>query len=208
MSRNENTQPAHHPPRRHTATGTTDNDVEANTSSTRTARDAAPAGPKTSAASQRYAAALGARLRAIRHQRGLTLRQVEQEANGRIKAVVVGSYERAERAVTVVTLAELARVYGVRTDELLPHHAPQVPPPTGSGSRLRIDLQQLAALPEAQAGPLARYATIVRAQRDDHHSTVLTLREQDLHSLAVVYDMTPGDLTQLLTNWKILTLDP
>jgi transcriptional regulator with XRE-family HTH domain len=146
-------------------------------------------------------------LRAIRHQCGLTLGQVEQESHGRLKAVAVGSYERAERAVTVVTLAELARVYGVRFDELLPHDAPPVPP-TGSGSRLRIDLQRLAALPEGQAGPLARYATIVRAQRDDYHSTVLTLREQDLRSLAVVYDVAPGDLTQMLTDWKVVALDP
>jgi len=119
----------------------------------------------------------------------------------------VGSYERAERAVTVVTLAELARVYGVRFDELLPHDAPPVPP-TGSGSRLRIDLQRRAALPDGQGGPLARYATIVRAQRDDYHSTVLTLREQDLRSLAVVYDVAPGDLTQMLTDWKVVALDP
>ena len=41
-----------------------------------------------------YAKALGARLRAIRTQQGLSLHGVEEKSQGRWKAVVVGSYER------------------------------------------------------------------------------------------------------------------
>ena len=52
-----------------------------------------------------YAVALGARLRMVRGLRGLSLMQVERESGGRFKAVVVGSYERDQRAVTVSTLA-------------------------------------------------------------------------------------------------------
>src|SRR4051794_15745996 len=48
-----------------------------------------------------YAKALGARLRAIRTQQGLSLHGVEEKSRGRWKAVVVGSYERGDRAVTV-----------------------------------------------------------------------------------------------------------
>ena len=43
-----------------------------------------------------YARALGARLRAIRTQQGLSLHGVEEKSEGRWKAVVVGSYERGE----------------------------------------------------------------------------------------------------------------
>ncbi|MBX6767116.1 MAG: transcriptional regulator, partial [Actinomadura rubrobrunea] len=39
-----------------------------------------------------YAKALGARLRAIRTQQGLSLHGVEEKSRGRWKAVVVGSY--------------------------------------------------------------------------------------------------------------------
>jgi hypothetical protein len=46
--------------------------------------------------------------------------QVERESAGLFKAVVVGSYERGERAVTVSRLAELAEFYDVRTQDLLP----------------------------------------------------------------------------------------
>ena len=42
-----------------------------------------------------YSRALGARLRAIRNQQGLSLQGVEDKSHGRWKAVVVGSYERA-----------------------------------------------------------------------------------------------------------------
>jgi transcriptional regulator with XRE-family HTH domain len=71
-----------------------------------------------------YSKALGRRLRAAREQRQLSLRGVEAESGGRWKAVVVGSYERGDRAVTVERLAGLARFYGVPVVSLLPAGAP------------------------------------------------------------------------------------
>src|SRR5690606_34902139 len=71
-----------------------------------------------------YAKQLGARLRAIRQQQGLSLQGVEEKSGGRWKAVVVGSYERGDRAVTVNRLAELAAFYRVPVSELLPEGAP------------------------------------------------------------------------------------
>src|SRR6059058_5794423 len=67
-----------------------------------------------------YAKALGAKLRGIRQQQGLSLQGVEEKSGGRWKAVVVGSYERGDRAVTVARLAELADFYRVPVAELLP----------------------------------------------------------------------------------------
>src|SRR5450432_2522741 len=67
-----------------------------------------------------YARALGSRLRAIRTQQGMSLHGVEERSTGRWKAVVVGSYERGDRAVTVQRLAELADFYGVPVGALLP----------------------------------------------------------------------------------------
>jgi transcriptional regulator with XRE-family HTH domain len=65
-----------------------------------------------------YALALGARLRAIRVQQGLSLHGVEDKSQGRWKAVVVGSYERGDRAVTALRLSELAAFYRVPVSEL------------------------------------------------------------------------------------------
>src|SRR5689334_25235703 len=87
-----------------------------------------------------YARSLGSRLRAIRTQQGLSLHGVEEKSQGRWKAVVVGSYERGDRAVTVQKLAELADFYGVPVAELLPGGSPATggaePPP-----RLVLDLE-------------------------------------------------------------------
>lgn len=99
--------------------------------------------------SSEYAKQLGAKLRAIRTQQGLSLHGVEEKSQGRWKAVVVGSYERGDRAVTVQRLAELADFYGVPVQELLPGTTPggaAEPPP-----KLRLDLERLAHVPAEKA---------------------------------------------------------
>ena len=70
--------------------------------------------------SKSYALAVGARLRQVRRERGLSLMRIEQKTDGHFKAVVIGSYERADRAVTVSRLAELAEFYRVPVAKLLP----------------------------------------------------------------------------------------
>src|SRR4051794_2321211 len=137
-----------------------------------------------------YARSLGARLRAIRTQQGLSLHGVEERSQGRWKAVVVGSYERGDRAVTVQRLAELADFYGVPVSALLPD--------AGSGSvveappRLVIDLERLGSVPAERAGPLARYASTIQSQRGDYNGKVLSIRQDDLRTLAVISDLPPA----------------
>jgi transcriptional regulator with XRE-family HTH domain len=152
-----------------------------------------------------YARALGAKLRSIRTQQGLSLHGVEEKSHGRWKAVVVGSYERGDRAVTVQRLAELADFYGVPVAELLPEGAPNgaaEPPP-----RLVIDLERLAQVPSERAGPLARYAATIQAQRGDYNGRVLSIRQEDLRTLAVIYDQSPSVLTEQLISWGVLGAD-
>ena len=85
-----------------------------------------------------YAKSLGARLRSIRQQQGLSLQGVEEKSAGRWKAVVVGSYERGDRAVTVSRLAELADFYRVPVAELLPEGgSTRTTPPARSCSTWR-----------------------------------------------------------------------
>jgi transcriptional regulator with XRE-family HTH domain len=149
-----------------------------------------------------YARSLGARLRAIRTQQGLSLHGVEEKSQGRWKAVVVGSYERGDRAVTVQKLAELANFYGVPVAELLPQGAPQAasePPP-----RIVIDLEALQRVPREQAGPLARYAATIQSQRGDYNGRVLSIRQDDLRTLAVIYDQPPSLLAEQLVGWGVL----
>lgn len=59
-----------------------------------------------------YDLVVGAELRRIRTSLGMSLDQVERESGGRWKGVVVGSYERADRQITVKRHAELLAFYG------------------------------------------------------------------------------------------------
>jgi len=152
-----------------------------------------------------YARALGARLRAIRTQQGLSLHGVEEKSEGRWKAVVVGSYERGDRAVTVQRLAELADFYGVPVQALLPDAAPtgsSEPPP-----KLVLDLERLQSVPAEKAGPLARYAATIQGQRGDYNGKVLSIRTDDLRTLAVIYDVPPAVLAEQLITWGVLNAD-
>ncbi len=153
--------------------------------------------------SSEYAKQLGAKLRAIRTQQGLSLHGVEEKSQGRWKAVVVGSYERGDRAVTVQRLAELADFYGVPVQELLPGTTPggaAEPPP-----KLVLDLERLAHVPPEKAGPLQRYAATIQSQRGDYNGKVLSIRQDDLRTLAVIYDQSPSVLTEQLISWACWT---
>jgi transcriptional regulator with XRE-family HTH domain len=151
-----------------------------------------------------YAKELGARLRTIRQQQGLSLHGVEQKSRGRWKAVVVGSYERGDRAITVSRMADLAGFYGVPVTELLPDNQ--------SGSRVRqtpparvvIDLERLNALPREQAGPVARFAAAIQSARGDYNGRVLTVRRDDLLTLAMLYDEPTDVVVDRLVGWGIL----
>ena len=149
-----------------------------------------------------YAKALGSRLRAIRQQQGLSLHGVEEKSRGRWKAVVIGSYERGDRAVTVQKLAELADFYAVPVSELLPDGAPtatvEAPP------RLVLDLERLGLVPAEKAGPLARYAAAIQAQRGDYNGRILSIRQDDLRTLGVIYDEPPSQLAEQLIAWGVL----
>ena len=135
----------------------------------------------------------------------MSLHGVEEKSGGRWKAVVVGSYERGDRAVTVQRLAELADFYGVPVQALLPDAAP-----TGPGEpppRLVLDLERLMNVPAEKAGPLARYAQTIQSQRGDYNGKVLSIRADDLRSLAVIYDMPPSALVEQLIQWNVLDAD-
>jgi transcriptional regulator with XRE-family HTH domain len=152
-----------------------------------------------------YAMALGIRLRAIRTQQGLSLHGVEEKSQGRWKAVVVGSYERGDRAVTVQRLAELADFYGVPVSELLPEG--EAVAAAEPAARLIIDLEQLSSVPPDKAAPLARYAATIQSQRGDYNGRILSIRQEDMRSLAVIYDASPSALTEQLIDWGVLSPD-
>ena len=150
-----------------------------------------------------YARALDNRLRSIRQQQGLSLHGVEEKSQGRWKAVVVGSYERGDRAVTVQKLSELAQFYGVPVEELLPGGKPSAaamePPP-----KLILDLEKLQDVNADEAAPLARYAATIQSHRGDYNGRVLSIRQDDLRTLSVIYQEQPSVLAARFIGWGVL----
>lgn len=147
-----------------------------------------------------YAQRLGERLRNVRQQQGLSLHDVESASHGRMKASVVGAYERGERAVSVSRLRSLAEFYRVPVTQLLPD-AVSRPRPRGAGAGLRIDLVRLDVLARPDAAPgvpeyaiIGRYLRAIQARRGDYNGRVLTMRGADVLALAAVLDTAPEEL--------------
>lgn len=146
--------------------------------------------------SRHHALAIGARLRRVRHQQGMSLADVQEASGGRWKSVVVGAYERGDRAITVGRLSELASFYQVPLVDLLPD-------PTAAEqvqvARSTLDLQRLDAAPATQGlAAIARFAEHIRRRRGDHNGLVLTLRAGDLETVALAVDETSGALREEL----------
>lgn len=153
-------------------------------------------------ADEDYEQEVGSRLRAIRNQLGMTLRDVEEQSDGRWKAVVVGSYERADRSVSLPKLRELAAFYGVDVAELLPGGMSKVadePPP------LVIDLGGLrAASTERDLWPLVRFVADVRSRRGDRGGDRVTLRSADARALAILLDVPTDEIEGVLRQRGLL----
>ncbi|OAA18455.1 putative transcriptional regulator [Frankia sp. EI5c] len=156
----------------------------------------------TTSENRAYAREVGARLRTIRTQQGRSLQQVEALSRGRWKTAAVGSYERGDRMVTVENLAALAAFYGVPVAELLPDTRPD--PLPARTARVVLNLPALTGAPGEDAGPLRRWVAEIQRERGDYAGRVLSIRDGDLRTLAILYDRTPDQLIDMLRQWKVL----
>ncbi len=153
-----------------------------------------------------YARALGDRLRRIRIQKGMSLQDVQQASKGKWKAAVVGAYERGDRNVTVARLSELAEFYAVPVSEILPDDdRPVAPGEPQARRRVVLDLEGLDRVPESDRDPLSRFTHAIQIQRGDYNGRVLTIREDDLMALALLYQTTADELSRRLAEWGLLT---
>ena len=151
-----------------------------------------------------YQKRLGGRLRAIRQQQGLTLQQVEEASSGKWKAVVVGSYERGDRAVSVAKLAELSEFYNVPVSELLPKEDVGTAV-ASTPSKVMLDLRRLSRSDlDPDLRPISRFAHTIQLQRGDFNGNVLTIRGEDLRALSVIYGTDPQDLVVRLEDEGVL----
>ncbi len=152
-------------------------------------------------------ARIGQNLRKIRRQKGFTLHDVERQSKGEWKAVVVGSYERNDRALSIRRALQLAAFYGVPLSELLGiATAAQI----SKTDRLILDMRRLGRLAQSipELEPVNNYALLICARRRDWNGEVLSLRSEDLSTLALINfkteDQMQGELEAngLILNFK------
>ena len=156
-----------------------------------------------------YAREVGSRLRNIRRQQGLSLQAVEDHSGREFKASVLGAYERGERIISVLRLQRLAALYGVPVDQLLPRTPGSSPAASIDldGARaggpsdqapVTIDLARLEALQAPERELIRRYVGMIQIQRGDYNGRVITIRNEDVRSLARVFERDEHDMRRRL----------
>ena len=163
---------------------------------------------ETESVNSQYAQQVGARLRSVRKQKGLSLQDVEAQSALEFKASVLGAYERGERAISVPRLQRLARFYAVPVDRLLPDEPGSMSRVVdltdesangdGRAEPITIDLARLAEAGDADLAGLQRFVTMIQLQRQDYNGRVLTVRRDDVRALACLVGVSPDELRHRL----------
>ena len=148
-----------------------------------------------------------ARLRDIRTQQGLTLKQVEIKSRGAWKAVVVGSYERGTRSLSFDRAAALCEFYGVPLSALLMDKDENF----SLDQRRIINLvavDELARKRDRLAEILRVFTQSITHKRRDWNGQILSLRRGDIESLELMTGLDYQSLLKALENRALLVRAP
>ena len=144
------------------------------------------------------------RLRTLRKSRGWTLQDIEIRSQGSIKAVVMGSYERGTRAISLARCLELANLFAIPISELLAEPDPQI---FGNTASKRFDLRRSASLTESNTDRkfayLHKFLLAIAQRRGDWNGEILTLRSSDLDTLTLLLGMKHIQLNLWLSQCRI-----
>lgn len=139
------------------------------------------------------------RLRTIRKSKGWSLQDVERNSNGKWKAVVIGSYERSDRAISLKKAIALMQFYQVPVTELFPELSPQ----TISRS-IALDLNGLSNNSDQGGQVINRFAKSICNRRKDWNGKVLTIRANDLQFLALLLEKSEAKTIDYLVEMKLI----
>ena len=149
--------------------------------------------------------AIAKRLRQIRQQQKLTLKQVEIRSRSKWKAVVVGSYERGSRSLSLSRAQELCDFYGVPLSQLL--GSPEESPETELPGVWRIDLRKLRSyegFPDSFVEQVSSFTSYITLRRDDWNGEILTIRRADIETLQIMTKKTSLELFSALENRDLI----
>lgn len=140
-------------------------------------------------------------LRAIRQSKSLSLSDVETLSEGRIKAVVLGSYERGARSLSVKRALQIAALYQVPISEIFGHSEKLE---RSNGSKIILDLRLINhRVQQEDRFELEKYTHLSRLlqkivrTRKDWNGEVISLRTTDIATLTVLFD----ESEEKVLNW-------
>ena len=123
-------------------------------------------------------------LRTIRKSKGWSLQDVEHHSNGKWKAVVVGSYERSDRAISLKKAIALMDFYQVPISELFPESTAKI-----IARSITLDLAKINASLVPQIEKLRNFTRVLSNRRKDWNGYILTIRDNDLAFLSLLLNL-------------------
>jgi transcriptional regulator with XRE-family HTH domain len=158
---------------------------------------------------QPTASTVSQRIRRLRKSRSLTLHDIERLSQGRIKAVVMGSYERGTRAISLSRTIEIADLFGIPVTELISDGADQSRTETTAFVFDLRAIEKLSSLNDStEIRHISRYLKALALRRRDWNGEVLSLRKSDFEQLSLLLDATEENLFQQLSDCKVLLRGP
>ena len=144
---------------------------------------------------------IGRRMRVARKNRGWTI--AEMAEIGKIKAVVIGTYERGSRNMPISRLGEMARILGVDVQYLLGQPVVR----QDAVLDLTFDLRAISRPSFADSDRLAlivSYCAGIAKKRGDWNGEVLSIRASDLINLSFAMGIEQADLFRWLSSENYL----
>lgn len=144
------------------------------------------------------------KLRALRRRRGLTLEECEITSGGKFKAVVLGSYERGARAISLSRLSQLADFYEVSIDYFLSTGGD----PLADKSRWVFDLRKLREADNSifPINFLNNALGEIAIERSDWEGEVLSLRKSDNQLFKIIFGEKRDEIIESLQRDKLLRI--
>jgi transcriptional regulator with XRE-family HTH domain len=151
---------------------------------------------------------VGLRLRAMRLARSWSLSDVEVRSNGLLKAVVLGSYERSSRTLSVKRALQIAELYDIPIEQIFSRKVGLSDSITG---RIMLDLRAINIRAQQVERPnsdryliISRLAKRIIYKRQDWNGEILSLRETDVAAISMALDLDRSELITWLEGEQVL----
>jgi transcriptional regulator with XRE-family HTH domain len=139
------------------------------------------------------------RLRIIRKSKGWSLQDVERNSNGKWKAVVIGSYERSDRSISLRKAISLMEFYQVPISELFPEISPEA-----EARSISINLAKLAVDQSSNSESLRKFTKSIGDRRKDWNGKLLTIRANDFQFLTLLLGLNESATLDYLAEADLL----